>query len=178
VTLSTSAVIEKIHSENDTSMYRILLEMAGAAGFVYPMSLLTLFCLLCSMASSQLRLVSKIIRNKIPSDGMDQLKELQNEHARISASIHLIDRSFGPIFVLGVTCIFVSVTIGFVYVMVTTLSDPSDWALYCVSLSIIFFNFFNLILVCFCADNIKNKVYSNFINALFHHIFSMDIRKE
>ena len=158
-------------------MYRILLEMAGAAGFVYPMSLLTLFCLLCSMASNQLRLIAKFIQNKIPSDGMDQLKELKNEHARISASIHLIDRSFGPILVLGVTCIFISVTIGFVYVMVTSLSDL-DWALYFVSLSIIFFNFLNLILVCFCADNIKNKVYSNFINSLFHHIFSMDIRKE
>ena len=140
-------------------MNRILLEMFGAAGFAYPMSLLALFCLLCSMASNQLRLIAKIIRNKIPTDGMDQLKELQNEHARISASIHLIDRSFGPILVLGVTCIFISVTIGFVYVMVTTLSDPSDWALYFVSISIIFFNFFNLILVCFSADNIKNKVF-------------------
>ena len=166
MTLSTAAVIEKIHSENDTSMYRILLEMAGAAGFVYPMSLLTLFCLLCSMASSQLRLVSKIIRNKIPSDGMDQLKELQNEHARISASINLIDRSFGPILVLGVTCIFISVTIGFVYVMVTSLSDL-DWALYFVSLSIIFFNLLNLILVCSRADNIKHKVFSKFICSYF-----------
>jgi len=138
VTLSTTAVIEKIHSEKETSIYRILLEMAGAAGFVYPMSLLTLFCLLCSMVSNQLRLIAKIIRNKIPTDGMDQLKELQNEHARISASIHLIGRSFGPILLLAVTyCIFISVTIGLVYVMVNSLSDL-DWTFYFISLSIIF----------------------------------------
>ncbi len=124
--------------------------------FVYPMSLLILFCLVCSLVSNQLRTIGKMVR-QISDDGMDQLKELQNEHARIYSSINLINRSFGPFLFLEVSYIFIAATVFLVYVMVASLSNRG-WTIYFFMFCILLVHFFDLILISFSADQLKNQV--------------------
>jgi len=107
---------------DDESLFRILLEMNCFLTFIFPMSILVLFCLLCSIISNQLRTIAKFVR-KLPIGGGKQLKELQIEHARISASINLINRIFGPILFLEISYIFIAVIVNFVYCMTATLTS-------------------------------------------------------
>lgn len=146
----------QLNIENAT-LIRILLEMSAIASFIYPMSLAILFCLMCSIVSDQLHIVTKWVR-KIPNNGTaDELKELQTEHARISVSIDLINRSFGPFLFLEISYIFISGTVYFFYVMAATL-ETRVWTFYFLIFSIAFVNCINLILVSFSADNIKVQV--------------------
>jgi len=145
------------------TLIRMLLEMNSIASFIYPMSLAILFCLLCSIVSDQLSIVTKSVR-KILNDGTTfQLKELQNEHARISLSINLINRLFGPFLFLDISYIFISGTVYFVYVMVAS-QEIRFWTFYFLIFSIALVNFLNLVLVSLSADNIKFQV-------SFHNLF-------
>ncbi len=152
--LSIATTIE-MFIEQETQ-FRILLEIAAFIAFVYPMSLLILFCLICSLVSNQLRTIGKIV-NKISNDGMNQLKELQNEHVRIYSSINLINRSFGPILLLEVSYIFMAATVFLVYVMVASLSSRG-WTIYFAMFCILLVHFVDLILISFSADQLKNQV--------------------
>ena len=101
-------------TNEDQTLFRTVIEVNSIAVFVYPMSVLILFCLLCLIVSGQIRTITKFTQKIIPNDGLDQLKQLQNEHAQIFVSIHLINRSFGPILFLEVSYIFISLTVSFV----------------------------------------------------------------
>lgn len=151
--------------DDDESYFRIFLEMSSFLTFAFPMSVLILFCLICSLISNQLRTITKLVR-KIPiSYGEKELKELQNEHARICVSIDLVNRTFGPILLLEISYIFITVVVNFVYCMAATLSS-SGWALKLLSFLVLFCNTFDLILVSFSVDNLKNRVKS----ILFHYL--------
>ena len=151
-------------TNEDQTLIRTVIEVNSIAVFVYPMSASILFCLLCSIVSGQIRTITKLAQ-KIPSnDGLDhQLKQLQIEHAQIFVSIQWINRSFGPILLLEISYIFISVTVSFVYVLVATISNRS-WTIYFLILSIIFVHFVNLFLISCSADNIKYRV-----SCTFHH---------
>ncbi len=143
--------------EDGETFFRILLEMSSFLTFVIPMSVLVLFCLICSLISNQLRNVTTLVR-KIPSYyGEKQLKELQNEHARICVSIDLVNRTFGSILMFEISYFFITVIVNFVYCMAATISSVS-WALQFLSFLVLFCNTFDLILVSFSADNLKNRV--------------------
>ena len=152
--LSVATGIEMVNE--DQTLFRLVIEVNSLVAFVYPISILVLYCLLCSILSDQLRTLTKCIR-KIPNDELNQLKELQNEHARICSSIHWVNRSFGPILVFEISYIFISVTVSFVYVLVATISNRS-WTIYFLILSIIFVHFVNLFLISCSADHIKYRV--------------------
>lgn len=142
--------------DDNETFFRILLEICSYLTFVFPMSVLILFCLICSLISNQLRTIKKLVR-KTPICGEKQLKELQNEHARINVSIDLVNRTFGPFLFLEVTYIFIIVIVYFVYCMGATLSS-TGWALKLLSFLFVFCSTFDLILISFSADNLKYRV--------------------
>ena len=145
-------------TNEDQTLFRTVIEVNSIAVFVYPMSVLILFCLLCSIVSGQIRTITKLAQKIIPNGGLDyQLKQLQIEHAQIFVSIHWMNRSFGPILFLEVSYIFISVTVSFVYVLVATISNRG-WTIYFLIFSIICVHFINVILISCSVDNIKYQV--------------------
>ncbi len=138
------------------SLNRIILEVNSIILFVYPMSGLFLFCLLCFNISNQLRCITKLAR-KVPIDGVNRLKELKNEHVQISTSIDLINRSFGSILFLEISYIFIAVTVNFVYCMVATLSSRG-WTIYFLTFSVLSIQITDLLLLCISADSIQKQV--------------------
>lgn len=155
VALVSMASAIEMHSQNE-SLFRTFIEVNGLVLYVYQLSIVILFCLLCSIVSDQLRTITKLVQ-KIPTDGMNQLNELQNEHAQISSSIDLINRSFGVILFLEISYIFIGVTVISSYVMVATLSGRG-WTIYFLIFSIICVHFADLIVISCSADKLKNQV--------------------
>ena len=138
------------------SLSRIIIEIFPIIIFIYPMSTLVLFGLLCSIVSNQLRTITKLVK-KIPTNGINQLKKLQIEHARVCASIDLINRSFGLILLLEVSYIFIGATVNFVCYMVVSLSGRG-WTMYFLISCVIFTHIINLLLVSFSAETITHQV--------------------
>jgi len=162
------------------SWYRISLGGFALFLFIYPISSLMFFGLLCSLVSGQLYFITKLLK-EIPNnyDGMNQLKRLQEEHDRIIDSIDLINYLFGPILLLEVPFIFIGVIVGSVHLMVANMSDRgwtiyfgsvhlmvanmSDrgWTIYFLTLPLVSIQIFHLILISFSAEKIKQQVKNN-----------------
>jgi len=143
------------------SWYRISLDGFALFLFIYPISSLMFFGLLCSLVSDQLYFITKLLK-KIPNnyDGMNQLKRLQEEHDRIIDSIGLINYLFGPILLLEIPFIFIGIIVGSVHLMVANMSDRG-WTIYFLTLSLISIQVFHLILISFSAEKIKKQVKNN-----------------
>ena len=138
------------------SWYQTVPESITILLFVYPMSSLIFFGLLCTVISDQLFTIGELIQN-IPPNGISQLKDLQKEHARISASINLINLSFGPILLVEIFYLFIGVIVGSVHWMVAIISNRG-WSIYFLSFCIMSLHIVHLTLISFSAEKIKYQV--------------------
>lgn len=145
-------------TKEEASFGRMFVEITSQVLAVYPVSILTLFCLLCHALAHQFRAIGE--RLKETSDGdVNKIRLLQRQHFMACRSVRLINRCFGTIMLFEIPTIFIGILHGMAHWMVVSTLNLG-WFLYLLTLFILFSHVVDFILIVMVAEKLKREVYN------------------
>lgn len=119
-----------------------------------------LFHILCRIISENyinLRKEIELIKSSILDGDVvsDRLTKLAHQHLLICQCADKLNKSFGLILLIEITCIFINEINLAMYLLMSIYTDSNDWF---IMQSFVIYTFANFAIICFSSSQITNEV--------------------